>query len=164
MEKIERPKEVIRAERSVQSNEFIQKNMQSQLYKIYDFLDKLVDQLGDTDVKVLLDTTQRIGNEIDVVMNDSSANYTRIKIFYHITDVIHNSTKHHSIEIYKPDGKTTEFDNVYYEGSTYTYILTRDIHFSGNTISSSYCHLANQEGRKYDQNVETYIDYILGYK
>ena len=41
MDYIERPKEVIRAEASVQSDEFIQKNMQEQLNRIYDYLDGL---------------------------------------------------------------------------------------------------------------------------
>lgn len=43
MDYIERPKEVVQGEANVQSSEFIQKNTQEQLNRIYDFLDGLVD-------------------------------------------------------------------------------------------------------------------------
>lgn len=46
MDYIKRPKEVSRAELNVQSNEYIQKNMQSQIDRIYDKLDEIVDALN----------------------------------------------------------------------------------------------------------------------
>lgn len=46
MDYIERPKKATRSEQNVQTNEYIQKNMQKQLDNIYDFLDKIVDELN----------------------------------------------------------------------------------------------------------------------
>ena len=46
MEHIERPKKVTKSENAVQNNEYIQKNMQAQLNKIYDYLDKIADRLN----------------------------------------------------------------------------------------------------------------------
>ena len=46
MDYIQRPKQVIRAEQSIQNNEQLQKNVQSQLNRIYDYLDEIADKLS----------------------------------------------------------------------------------------------------------------------
>lgn len=46
MEKIKRPKEISRAESNIQNNEYIQKNLQTQLNRIYDKLDEIVEAIG----------------------------------------------------------------------------------------------------------------------
>ena len=46
MEKITRPKKIIKSEQSIQTNEFIQKNMQTQINAIYDYLDKIAEKLN----------------------------------------------------------------------------------------------------------------------
>lgn len=45
MEKIQRPKEISKTESNVQNNEYIQKNLQTQLNRIYDYLDKIAEKL-----------------------------------------------------------------------------------------------------------------------
>ena len=46
MEKITRPKKPIKSEQSIQTNEYIQKNMQLQINNIYDYLDKIAEKLS----------------------------------------------------------------------------------------------------------------------
>lgn len=81
MDYIERPKEVVRAESSVQNNEFIQKNMQEQLNTIYDYLDKLKDSLnqdtGETET-VLFDSST--GRTSSFTISDSFDNYKKLKV------------------------------------------------------------------------------------
>ena len=45
MERIQRPKEISKTESNVQNKEYIQKNLQSQINKIYDYLDKVAEKL-----------------------------------------------------------------------------------------------------------------------
>lgn len=45
MEKIRRPKEISKMESNVQNNEYIQKNLQSQINEIYNYLDKVAEKL-----------------------------------------------------------------------------------------------------------------------
>ena len=57
MDYIERPKEVIRAERSVQNNEYVQKNAQGQLNNIYDYLDGVTDEFNNITEKIDKEST-----------------------------------------------------------------------------------------------------------
>ena len=86
MDYIERPKEVVRAESSVQNNEFIQKNMQEQLNKIYDYLDMIATNLNqepgeepeeETEVVLFNSATGRTSS---FTISDSFDNYQRLKV------------------------------------------------------------------------------------
>lgn len=79
MERIERPKEVIRAEANVQSDEFIQKNAQEQLNRIYDFLDGLVDLELDVMKESVSDLLKK---SIDTISNTTNKNITFLSSSY----------------------------------------------------------------------------------
>lgn len=81
MEYIERPKEVIRAEASVQSDEFIQKNSQEQLNRIYDYLDELIGSTLYEDEGL---TNNYNSSSFTATFKENIDNYERLKVYANI--------------------------------------------------------------------------------
>lgn len=78
MNYIERPKEVVQGEANVQSNEFIQKNTQEQLNRIYDFLDGLNGSVLYEDSEL---SNNNNSSSFTATFGESIDNYERLKVY-----------------------------------------------------------------------------------
>lgn len=70
------------------------------------------------------------GTQSTVVLSESAANFSRIKIYYQ-----HNDGEHSSTDIYDPNGKTTLLSTVKFRDNNYTYLSSAKIAISGTSIT-----------------------------
>lgn len=92
MDYIERPKKVTKAESSIQDNNQMQKNMQTQLNNIYEYLDKLIDSIKEME-RTQLDVIQKIGlGDTVPIITNQELNDIEISGFVYLNTCTLNGT------------------------------------------------------------------------